>query len=201
MILGIDFDNTIIRYDELFHRIALEQKLIPEAIPKEKNAVRDYLRKMNQEDKWTHLQGEVYGKRILEAIPYDAMKETLKELSELGVLIYIVSHKTRMPYFGEPCDLHQAAIGWLKMEGLYDATAENFIEKVFFEESKTAKIQRIIELGCTHYVDDLPEILEIIPEHVKKILFSPTIGFRKTGDMDWDTMHNWHELPSILQIR
>ena len=201
MILGIDFDNTIIRYDELFHRIAVEQGLIPETVLKEKNAVRDYLRRMNQEDKWTRLQGEVYGKRILEAVPYDGMKEALSELSKLGIPVYIVSHKTRMPYIGEPCDLHQAAIGWLKMEGFCSTSGLNCSEEKFiFEESKTAKVQRIIELGCTHYIDDLPEILEMLPETVEKILFAPTGDARKNGYGAWHMMHSWCELPAILQI-
>jgi len=201
MILGVDFDNTIIRYDELFHRIAVEQGLIPEAVPKEKNAVRDYLRKINQEDKWTRLQGEVYGKRILEAVPYRDMKNTLMGLSEMGVSIYVVSHKTRTPYIGEPYDLHLAAIGWLKMEGFCDTSGVNCSEKkIFFEESKTAKIQRIVELGCTHYVDDLPEILEMLPESIEKILFAPTSVSKKAGDDAWHTMYDWSELPGILRI-
>ena len=29
MILGVDFDNTIVAYDSLFHRVALERGLIP----------------------------------------------------------------------------------------------------------------------------------------------------------------------------
>ena len=200
MILGIDFDNTIICYDELFHRIAVEQGLIPEAIAKEKNAVRDYLRNMNREDKWTRLQGVVYGRRILEAVPYEGMKETLKELLDFGVSIYIISHKTRTPYVGESCDLHGAAIGWLKVEGFFDVAGINCTDKVYFEESKTAKIKRIVEIGCTHYVDDLPEVLEMLPENVEKILFSPTCSSRKPGDGSWLTMQRWSELPGILRI-
>ena len=44
MVLGLDFDNTIINYNELFHKIAFEKNLIPADLPKEKNAVRNYLR-------------------------------------------------------------------------------------------------------------------------------------------------------------
>ena len=45
MIVGIDFDNTIVCYDSLFYNIALEKGLIPSNISKSKNSVRDYLRK------------------------------------------------------------------------------------------------------------------------------------------------------------
>ena len=45
--IGIDFDNTIVSYDDLFHKIATEQKLIPENFPHSKLLIRDYLRKKN----------------------------------------------------------------------------------------------------------------------------------------------------------
>ena len=59
MRLGFDFDNTLISYDLLFHRVALDKGLIHKDLLKQKNAVRDYLRDMGAEDEWTRLQGEV----------------------------------------------------------------------------------------------------------------------------------------------
>ena len=44
MLVGVDFDNTIVSYDALFWNVALEKKLIPESVPPVKNAVRDHLR-------------------------------------------------------------------------------------------------------------------------------------------------------------
>ena len=43
--IGIDFDNTIVFYDDLFHKIATEEKLIPSNFPTSKVLIRDYLRK------------------------------------------------------------------------------------------------------------------------------------------------------------
>ena len=95
MRLGLDFDNTLISYDQLFYRAALDKELIPAETPQEKNAVRDYLRKQNTEDSWTWLQGEVYGGRILEAPAYLGMQAALKELARQGIEMCIVSHKTQ----------------------------------------------------------------------------------------------------------
>ena len=47
--VGIDFDNTIVCYDEIFHRVALERELIPRDTPKNKESVRDYLRQVGKE--------------------------------------------------------------------------------------------------------------------------------------------------------
>ena len=44
MRLGLDFDNTIVSYDALFHKVALEGSLIPADVAPTKLNVRDYLR-------------------------------------------------------------------------------------------------------------------------------------------------------------
>ena len=71
-ILGLDFDNTIVTYDKVFHKIALKKLLIEKTIPEDKIAIRNFLRESGREDEFTTLQGEVYGKYILEAEPREA---------------------------------------------------------------------------------------------------------------------------------
>ena len=70
MIIGVDFDNTIVCYDGIFHRLALERKLIPLELQQSKLAVRDFLRRAGREEEWTELQGQVYGVGMPQAIPY-----------------------------------------------------------------------------------------------------------------------------------
>ena len=43
-LLGIDFDNTLVNYDNLFHKVAVEKGLIKYSLPANKIAIRDYLR-------------------------------------------------------------------------------------------------------------------------------------------------------------
>ena len=150
MLLGLDFDNTLISYDRLFRGIALEKKLIPEDTPPQKNAVRDYLRRVGKEDDWTRLQGEVYGLRILEAEPFPGVPDALAGLSRRRIPVCIVSHKTRTPYLGEPWDLHAAAHEWLAQQGFFESTGLGWsADRVFFEATREAKVARILELGCT----------------------------------------------------
>ena len=197
MILGLDFDNTIIRYDELFHKIASEKGLIPTDLPKEKNAVRDFLRSKNIEHKWTVIQGEVYGTRIREAAPFEGMQETLKKLNESKIPIRIISHKTHEPYLGPKIDLHASAKSWLRSNHFFDPKGSNINEnQVFFELTKEKKIDRIVQTGCTHYLDDLPEILEMIPDRINKILFSP--NGEPISNKNWIVIKSWKALPAIL---
>lgn len=197
--LGLDFDNTLISYDQLFRKVALEKGLVPEQTPPQKNAVRDYLRQQGREDDWTSLQGEVYGLRILEAEPYSGMRAALDALAARSVPMCIVSHKTRQPYRGAPCDLHAAARRWLLQEGFHDASGLGWPEEhVHFEPTKEAKVARIVELGCTHYVDDLPEILAMLPEGIEKILF--TASGEAASAPTWKRMTSWSELPALLDL-
>jgi hypothetical protein len=199
MRLGFDFDNTLISYDWLFRRVALDKALIPETTPPHKNAVRDYLRQQGIEDEWTRMQGEVYGGRILEAEPYPGMRATLQALKAQQIPMCIVSHKTRTPYLGEPRDLHAAARGWLRQQGFFDAQGLGWSEdQIFFELTKEAKVARILALGCTHYVDDLPEILEMLPNVLEKILFDPGKAHGRTSS--WKRLTAWGELPALLAL-
>lgn len=174
-LLGLDFDNTLVRYDKLFHQLAAEKGLIEKSLPTDKTAIRDYLRSQGQDEQFTLLQGEVYGLRILEAEPAEGMLKALGELHQRGIPMVLVSHKTRTPYKGPAYDLHQAAWSWLEKNGFFDPHGLGWSrDQVFFEESKQAKVERIAAQKCTHYIDDLPEILEMIPTGIKAILFAPT---------------------------
>ena len=173
-LLGLDFDNTLVRYDKLFHQLALEKSLIKKSLPSDKTAIRDYLRSQGQDEQFTLLQGEVYGLRILEAEPAEGMLKALGELHQRGIPMVLVSHKTRTPYKGPAYNLHQAAWSWLEKHGFFAPDGLGWSrDQVFFEESKQAKVARIEALGCTHYVDDLPEILEMLPLSIQGILCDP----------------------------
>lgn len=199
MHLGLDFDNTLISYDILFRKVALEQGLIPQETDSNKNAVRDYLRSADREDEWTKLQGEVYGGRILEAAPYPGMKQALRSIAGLNVPLTIVSHKTKTPFMGKQWDLHAAACTWLNQHGMHLSSGPNIShERTFFELTKQAKCDRILSVGCTHYVDDLPEILEMLPETIIKIHFSPK--GHTASNSDWLVMRSWDELPALLGL-
>ena len=65
--IGLDFDNTIIDYDQLFYLEAFNLNLIPNNITKSKVAVRKYLIDNGMEDRFTILQGKVYGEKINKA--------------------------------------------------------------------------------------------------------------------------------------
>ena len=174
--IGVDFDNTIVRYDDVFGRVALDLGLVPPEAATSKTAVRDHLRATGAEDRWTELQGIIYGPRMGDAALFPGVAEFFARCRADGLPVAIVSHRTRFPYLGERHDLHAAARDFLARHGFHDEAGIGLsADRVFFEETKQVKLARIAAVGCTTFVDDLPELLgdPAFPAGVRRILFDP----------------------------
>jgi len=173
--VGIDFDNTIVSYDSLFYKVALELGVIPEEIDRTKISVRDFLRKNNKNDIWTSIQGMVYGEKMIEAEVYEGFIEFIKFLKSEKFDFCIISHKTKYPFIGKKTNLHNAALNWIQKFLNIDNQILIKDELIYFEDTKELKVDRIISEKCDVFIDDLPEIFEIpsFPDFVKKYLFDP----------------------------
>jgi len=201
-VIGIDFDNTIVCYDDVFARVAVELGLVPSEVAMSKTAIRDHLRAAGQEDRWTELQGTIYGPRMPDAVPFPGVREFFEACRAAGVPVAIVSHRTRFPYLGERHDLHAAARDWLARHGFHDPAGIGLpVDRVFFEETKEAKLARIAEVGCTHFIDDLPELLAhpIFPRDVRRILFDPHCEHEAVPGIE--AAPSWPHLSSLLATR
>ncbi len=175
MLIGLDFDNTIVSYDALFYKVAIEREMVPATTAVNKVAVRNYLRGIDKEDEWTEMQGYVYGKRMNEALPYPGAIEFMSLAKQLGHHLLIISHKTKYPFLGEKYDLHLSAKEWIKNHLWVDGKPLFSDLDYFFEVTKEDKINRITDCECDIFIDDLPEILlnESFPMNTDRILFDP----------------------------
>ena len=197
--LGLDFDNTLITYDEIFYKLAIERNLINKDLVHQKNVIRDFLRRKNLEDEFTLLQAEIYGNRIIEAEPSENLIENLLTLKKLkNIEFFIISHKTKKPIKGPSYDMHKAAKNWLYKNKFFDPEGLNFKEEnIFFEETKLSKIKRIHSISCTHYIDDLPEILDLLEEDCIKIFYNPFNC--KIKNNKYINLSNWKNLAKVFQ--
>ncbi len=99
--IGVDFDNTIVTYDSVFHRYGAELGLIPASAPRSKREVRDRIRRLPDGNaRWTELQGLVYGLHMDEAEPAAGVLGFLHECRAKEIGLSIISHKTRYPAAG-----------------------------------------------------------------------------------------------------
>jgi len=197
-LVGLDFDNTIVSYDALFHQVALEKSLIPESLPKSKVAVRDFLRQADKEDAWTEMQGYVYGARMADAKAYPGVIEFMERAAVSGVPLAIVSHKTLHPFLGPKYDLHEAARSWVNDE----LVAKKLIKPdlVFFELTRDDKIHRIAKTGCGSFVDDLPEVLTApaFPQDTRGILFDPEGSHEDEREIA--KFASWQEIAAYFEV-
>jgi hypothetical protein len=194
MRIGLDFDNTIVNYDQVFHLVAREGGHIPADVPRTKLNVRDYLRDIGREPVWPEMQGYVYGARMSDASAYPGALAFMRWARDAGHELRIISHKTQYPFLGKKYDLHKSARGWV--EAVLNADGKPLVEPehAFFELTKEAKLRRIQEQGCGIFIDDLPEILLApdFPSEVIPILFDPER--HHTGRTALATIGSWDDL-------
>ena len=160
MRVGIDFDNTLVSYDDVFLKAASERKLLPRPFSGDKKDVRDAIRRNAGEAEWTKLQAEVYGRRMAEARMIEGAKEFVVACRQRGAQVQIVSHKTRHAA-ADPggADLHAVALAWMEDNGFFEKDGLGLRrEDVFFEPTREAKCRRIESLGCGYFIDDLEEV-------------------------------------------
>ena len=200
MRIGIDFDNTIVSYDALFHKVACEQGLVPPDTPLSKVAVRDHLRRIGREDSWTEMQGYVYGARMVEAFAYEGAIEFMQRAAGAGHSIAIISHKTRHPFLGPRYDLHAAARAWIERHLQRDGAALLSPDDVFFEVTKEAKLARISAWRCEAFIDDLPEILLAagFPPETARLLFDPENHHSAAAPEGMPRFQSWGQIAGHL---
>ena len=202
MLIGLDFDNTIVCYDKAIARLADEFFDLPHDLPRTKLALRDFLRETNREAEWTAFQGEVYGPGLKYAEPFEDSIASMKKLKSLSYRLCIVSHRTKWPYKGFLYDLHSHAQEWIERVLL----PENIFEdrSIFFFETKQEKIEAIKQLNCSMFLDDMPEILEnsSFPPATRGILFKPSderYGF-DDRNIDQSVCRHWADFPSLINV-
>jgi hypothetical protein len=198
--IGIDLDNTIIDYSDVFAPVASELGLLPESHGlRTKKAVKEHLlARAGDESLWMRLQGQIYGRFIALARPYPGVIAAIDHFRSQGHRLSIVSHKTRHGHFDvDAIDLWDAALGWLERQeitGSSDAGARIIRSDVHFRVTRDEKIAQIDALDISVFIDDLPEVLSdpAFPPQVRRILFSPD------GDPeispDWAGARSWQEV-------
>ena len=113
MLIGLDFDNTIVCYDQAIAILADELFDLPPNISRTKLGLRDYLRSENREPEWTAFQGELYGPGMKYAVAFQGAQSVMKQLKSLGHRLEVISHRSRYPYAGTQYDLHKSARAWI----------------------------------------------------------------------------------------
>lgn len=177
MVIGVDFDNTLVCYDRVFLRLAGEAGLSGLTATDRQKAVREAARSSPDGDlAWQRLQGQAYGPRIQEAEPFEGALGFLARCRQAGVRTWVISHKTRFASIDPTgTDLREAAKAWMEQHGFFSPTTGIEARHFLFGATRQEKIAHIKASGCTHFIDDLEETFQEadFPSSVQGVLFAP----------------------------
>lgn len=188
MLIGIDLDNTIINYENVF------KSLLEKKDKNKKNNYKDILKKKLQSislKKWTKTQGEIYGKHINRAKLSNHFLKFLKFINNYdNIKIVIVSHKTKHPIVGKKYNLHKSAINFLNKKIKFFKFKIN--KNIFFEKTLDKKLNRIRILDCDLFIDDLGKVLnhKNFPEFTEKVYF---------GENNQNQKKNWTDIIKFIK--
>ena len=199
MNIGIDFDNTIVRYDTLFREVALAEGFIAgDWDGNGKIELRDHLcTQLDGEKTWMILQGLVYGKFMHHAEMMPGVANFLLKCKARNQKIFIVSHKTEYGHFdSEKIFLRQEAVKWMETKRFFDTDYFNIKrENIFFAGTRKEKVEKIAQLECDYLIDDLPEVFaeKNFPKGTQKVLFGQ---FDSKNYSSVITLNNWADISS-----
>ena len=200
-VVAVDFDNTIVSYDDLIYQVALEMGLLPEGQGFNKKEARRLIRLLpDGETSWQKLQATVYGPRIGDAKLIAGVVSFFQECKLRGYPVYVVSHKTE--YANEDrtrTNLRTAAVDWMGDHGFFEDQGLGISPvDVYFEDNRPKKLERVASLGCSHLVDDLEETFleESFPTEVEKLLYSP--HSTESSIPGVKTVSSWEEIAHYI---
>ena len=200
MIIGIDLDNTIIDYRDSFWLTAISTGIISEDDKKDfsfkkdispsKAQIKHYLKSNKNSDfMWESLQGQVYGKYMHNAKIFPGFANFLLHCKTRGVKVFIVSHKTKFGHNDSSrTPLRETALNFLRKNNFLSNDYGINENNIFFFNTRKAKVNKIANLNCTYFIDDLPQVFEEInfPQKTTKILFEP-----ESEKLMIDTFNSW----------
>ena len=200
--IGIDFDNTIVTYEQVLRQYISDHALPVTASTCCKRQVRDYLRSLTDgERQWQALQAYMYGPGMRDAVLIEGVHAFLTWCRQLEIPVYVVSHKTDYATTAPSgMNLRTTALSWME-QWLFDKETGLTADRVFFESSRVEKAERIYALGCTHFIDDLEEtFLEpAFPSDVAKIWYVPETETAQGIHAGCLPMNSWSMITRYFQ--
>lgn len=197
MKIGVDLDNTIISYDNVFSYVVQTLGYDCDGAMT-KNSIKTWFNKEEMDYKFTEIQGLVYGKYIEHADLFSGVKDCFETWRIQKHEVYIVSHKTKYPLIGEKIDLRKASTHYLIEAGIVKEGSVP-IGNLFFEGTVSSKLRRIASLDLDVFIDDLPVILNAneFPSLTEKILFDPKQ--KNKGSSNFFIATDWLKIATFIK--
>ena len=199
--IGIDFDNTIVDYGNIFTEMAIFLGFIDYSVKLSKDEVKKIIKESDDgERKWGILQSEVYGKGIRKALMMEGFSDFVNRCRACAISLYIVSHKSiSNPYDPMSRNLQIPALDWMKRQNFFKKGALGFNQKqVIFAETVDKKVEWIKKLNCSYFIDDLLKVLlhPRFPERTLKVQFLNESPEKNVSIVDY--AGNWRSITNYV---
>ena len=194
MLIGLDFDNTIACYNDVFSSEAKIKGLVHKEWKGNKQDLKLLISaKETGQTIWQTMQGQVYGPSMQKATLFPGVARFLLRCKLKGHTVFIVSHKTKYGHFDKTKTLlREASLNWMDSKGFFIDTQFGINRKnIFFTNTQREKILKIQSLNLDVFVDDLEEIFlhHDFPK-IKKILFSSSSSIEHHVEL----CNNWTDI-------
>ncbi len=122
--VGLDFDNTLIDYNQVFGKIFVAEMarrgFATPPSPGGKQAVKRAAIDIAGEEFWMAIQGQAYGRGIDDARLIDGVGAFFAAANRQAAELFIVSHKTEFGHFDDSrTNLREAARNWMDRHGFF----------------------------------------------------------------------------------
>ena len=170
---GFDLDNTLIDYSNAVQEYCSNEGL---DVCKTLDSLRILLGESDKTGRlWQLAQGWLYTDGLSYARAGQGAVELCEFLKNSNIELMIVSHKTtHTPDFCGQKPLREIATKWINSSELADYFLGN--EQIYYEATRTLKVERIQKLKFNYFVDDLVEVFQEpgFPQDVNSFLLSGT---------------------------
>jgi hypothetical protein len=194
MLIGLDFDNTIACYNNVFTSEAKIKGLVDKDWKGSKQDLKLLLNSLEDgQITWQKMQGQVYGPSMQKATLFPGVARFLFRCKLKGHTVFIVSHKTKYGHYDKTKTLlREASLKWMDSQGFFKDDLFGINRKnIFFANTQSEKVLKIKSLNLDVFVDDLEEIFlhHDFPE-IKKIHFSSSSSIHN----DVELCNNWTDI-------
>ena len=197
MIVGIDLDNTIINYDKTFFKIALNKKLINKNNKFSKEILKEKIIKRKGIEQWKAIQGVAYGENINDSSIMDFFYDFIVLSKIRKIKIYIISHKTKFGHYDKKkIQLREKAILFLISKKIINSNISKIKKSdIFFCNTLEEKINKIKQLKCDYFIDDLFKVVnnKNFPKKTTPIYFNRNqVEIKKSNKII--NVNSWSEI-------
>lgn len=197
-VVGIDFDNTLVNYDQIFSSEMTRLGIVKKGMESSKEALKRHFEAQGDGNLlWTRMQSEIYCRRLHESSIAEGALDAIRAILESGVAVRIISHKTQYPTVGFAVDLHHCAKRWINdfVIGRLSKLNNTSIKWIFCP-TVDEKWECVEQEGCDWFIDDLHSFLSDsrFPKDTTRVWYTNKVS----SSQEFQAFSKWTDIAQYI---